>query len=34
MLKLNKISRPYAWALSLTPAESAEPRVSLCRAEA
>jgi hypothetical protein len=33
MLKTNKISRPYAQAFALTPAESAGPRVSLCRAE-
>jgi hypothetical protein len=34
MLKTNKISRPYAQAITLTPAESAGPRVSLCRVEA
>jgi hypothetical protein len=34
MLKLNKISRPFAQASALTPAEFAGPRVSLCRAEA
>jgi hypothetical protein len=34
MLKTNKISRPYAQAITLTPAEFAGPRVSLCRAEA
>jgi hypothetical protein len=34
MLKTNKISRRLAQAFYSTPAESAGPRVSLCRAEA
>jgi hypothetical protein len=33
MLKTNNIFRPYAWAFHPIPAETAEPRVSLCRAE-
>ena len=34
MLITKKIYRPYAWAVILTSAEFAGPRVSLCRAEA
>jgi hypothetical protein len=33
MLKTHKISRPFAWVFHPIPAETAGPRVSLCRAE-
>jgi hypothetical protein len=34
MLKTNKIYRPFTRAFHPAPAESAGPRVSLCRGEA